>query len=374
MKRATMYRAIIIVLILLHPFIAYSVRTLPKNPVVHSVDIEFNGETLKGYFLIIDSRTNEEKSLHLKNKSIDGTVIVFFQGHAQRPDDVSTFTSKLALESKSGIVIVPVCDTPFGKKEELHGDKGKIVILMEMIRYALSFCSMDVKNYSLHDMPVTINNKTIPIDESTTKVQISAVGWSHGAILARMMAGTYDSIKNLVQICPAGFKPWSKNQCVASCCVLSSFNWESIRISTEIFKGNGKAVFSAGWGITKGITGDTIRSCNSCIYGNFNILKVFRPYKDIADVTRSERYPVKNLSNIVVIFGEDDSLFDPRDIVGKHYTSPEITDLFFKTFYPEAVGISKLHLFILPGKHIAPAIFYTEYALHTLHYIDEYNN
>ncbi|MGB4270614.1 MAG: hypothetical protein WBK20_15735, partial [Spirochaetota bacterium] len=184
MNILNIYKTVIFLLIFLHPFVVYAERTIPKNPIVQAVDVKFNEESLKGYFVIIDARTNEEKSLHLQKKSVDGTVIVFFQGHAQRPDDAYAFTSKLALQSKSGIVIVPVCDTPFGKNKEFRGDKGKIVILMEIVRYALSFYAMDVKNYSSHNIPITINHKTIPVDESTTKVEISAVGWSHGAILA----------------------------------------------------------------------------------------------------------------------------------------------------------------------------------------------
>ena len=336
--------------------------------------MKFNNEKLKGYYLIIDARTDEEKSLHLKKGTIDGTVIVFFNGHAQRSDNAFTFTSRLALKSKSGIVIVPICDTPFGKNSEFRGDKGKIIILMEMIRHALLYYNMDISNNCTEKSPVTINGNTIPVKEDTIKVNLSAVGWSHGALLARMFSSRYNCVKNLVQICPAGFLEWGDTTCTASCCLLSSFNWESIRISTEIFKGNGREVLSTGWGISKGIAGDTFRSCNSCINGNFNLLKIFRAYKDLIDASAYETgktYPVKNLSSIVVIFGQDDSLFHPEDIVGNDYVNPENTDAFFRMYYPEAVGSSRLHLFVLPGKHIAPVLFYKEYVQHTLHYIGE---
>lgn len=357
---------------------SYALRNNIKKPIVHTVTIKFNGETIKGYFTLIDTRTNEEIISNIKNHSIEGSVIIFFQGHAQRPDDAFKFTSELSRQSKSGIVIIPVCDTPYGINPHLRGDAGKIIILMEIVRYALSFYNMDVNMYEPHKEIIMVNNATIPIKDDSIKVNTMAVGWSHGALLARMFSCKYPSVTKLVQICPAGYLQLYNNKCISSCCLTSSFLWESIRISTNIFTGHASDVFSAGWGVTKGIVGDTCRSCNSCFTGNFTFLKLFRSYKDIQDATILEtgkNYPVNNnVSSIVVIFANNDSLFNPSKILHNSYTTnpnPEYMDAFFKNYFPEANNSARMHLFILPGKHIAPIIYYKEYVLHVLEYTGE---
>jgi len=367
----------IFILLLCLPCYVYAQRNLPGKPIVHSVTIEFNDEIIKGYFLLIDARTNEEKSQNMQKLALDGSVIVFLQGHAQRPDDAYKFTSQLAINSKSGIVVVPVCDTPYGTDPALRGDNGKMKILMELIRYALKYCNIDIANYS-PDSIIKINGNQVPYDKNKILTTLTAVGWSHGALLARKISSKYGSIKNLVQICPAGYIDWSKYGCMSNCCVVSAFYWESLRISTGIFKGNGNDILSAGWGITKGITGDSCRSCSTCINSNYNIFVLFRGYKDLSDVTDYEtgnNYPIHNVSSITVIFGEDDSLFNANKILNsKNSVNAEIMEKFFLTYYPEAGKNTKLHLFILPGNHLGPVLNYKDYDFHTLKYSDELKN
>lgn len=352
-----------------------SKREVKVKPNVQSVDIEFNGEHLKGYFFIVDARTNEEKLKNFEERKANGSVFILFQGHAQRADDAYKFTKELALQSKSGIVIVPLCDMPFGKDKKLRGDNGKEIILFYLIKQALMLLNMNVHE-DIQCKDIKIDGKLFKDPENAIDVKLSAVGWSHGGILARRMASKYTSFENLVQICPAGFTKWSDNSCQASCCVLSSFNWESLRIGfTETFKGHFCDVMDAGWGITKGLTADTVGSCNSCIYGNFNILKIFRPYKDIADVTLyadDTNFPVVNKKHILVIFGKDDSLFDDEKLLKYDKNNEVIKEQFFSKYYEQSIiSNTKLDVRILPGKHIGPITHYNIYVNTILTFLEE---
>ncbi|HRR61253.1 MAG TPA: hypothetical protein P5547_09975, partial [Spirochaetota bacterium] len=107
-----MKKLIVLFIVFIFPAYAFAQRQVDKKPVVHTVTIEFNGETIKGFYCFIDARSNEEKSSNVENKALHGSVILFLQGHAQRADDAYKFTSQMALTSKSGVVIVVVCDTP----------------------------------------------------------------------------------------------------------------------------------------------------------------------------------------------------------------------------------------------------------------------
>jgi len=71
-------------------------RALPKKPATRKVKVSFNGETLSAYYAVTDSRTSDEKWLNQKNGRLSGPVIVFFQGHAQRPADIFPFTAELS--------------------------------------------------------------------------------------------------------------------------------------------------------------------------------------------------------------------------------------------------------------------------------------
>lgn len=350
-------------------------REVQVKPNVQNVDIEFNGEYLKGYLFIIDARTDEEKLKNFNERNANGSVFIFFQGHAQRADDAYKFTKELALKSKSGITIVPLCDTPYGKNKDLRGDNGKEIILFYLIKYALKSLNMNVDE-EIQCKDIKIDGKSFVDLTNSIKVKLTAIGWSHGGLLARRMASSYTSFENLIQICPAGFTQWPDNSCQASCCVLSSFNWESLRIGfSETFKGHFCDVMGAGWGITKGLTGDTVRSCNSCIYGNFNILKIFRPYKDIADVTLyadDNNFPVVNKKHILVIFGEDDSLFDDEKLLKYDKNSEIIKEQFFSKYYEKSViSNTKLDVRILPGKHIGPITHYDIYVDSIVTFLDE---
>lgn len=349
-------------------FSAYSAeqRSIPPLPEVTDFKVEFNGDSLKGYYLLLDFRTRDEKERDLKTKSLAGDVILFTHGHAQRADDSYALTSKLAAWSKSGIVIIPICDTPFGLQKEWRGDRGKTVILMEIARHALAGSGIAVKNYRpLTDIKVTINKKetNVPAPDAI-QAKLSLIGWSHGSILARSLANAYpDSADSLVQMAPAGFVDWGSEYITGTACLMSNFAFESSCIGLGIFRGEGAEIFDSGWGLTKGLTGDAFRSCPSCISGNFSCLKPFRNLKDAKDCTLladDRNLPVPGLKNITVLYGSDDSLFQYDDHAGikdPEKVTPEEKNLFFERFYPSAVRSgAKCTLKVLPGNHIGPVV------------------
>jgi hypothetical protein len=82
--------------------------------------------------------------------------------------DAYKFSSKLALQSRSGIVVIRVCDTPYGTDKTWRGNRGKDVILMEMIRGLLATKGISIDGYHpLTDMPVVLKGIEEPAAQFT---------------------------------------------------------------------------------------------------------------------------------------------------------------------------------------------------------------
>jgi len=245
-----------------------SERKAPSKISTMDFAVKFNGGYTKAQCLYMDLRTDEEKKSNAADGKLDGPVILFLHGHSQRPGNGLNFTSQLCKSSKSGIIVIPVSDTPFGRDPKWRSDDGKDVILMELTRYILQKNGFTTDSYRpLTDSKVDITahiTATSPTTHETTPqipVKLMTVGWSHGGILARRLASRYpDLVTDLVQITPAGFEHWGRNGCIRTGCLMSAFNWESLRIGTGIFRGEARQVFDAGWGVAKGQVGDTTRS------------------------------------------------------------------------------------------------------------------
>ncbi len=357
------------------------VRVIPKNTSVQSVEIEFNGDYIKGSYRVVDARTEKEKEENRSSNKLYGPVITFFHGHLQRADDASVLIDELALKSKSGIVIVPISYTPFGKKQKYRGDKGKDYILMGIIRYALEKKGIDVEGYvPLSVDTVKINGKLVEIPQTSDnyiKTTLLGMGWSHGGLLARRMVSRYPGAYTaLAQMATSGYYDWGHKSCIAPSCILMNFSWEGAGISLGLFRGEASEIFGATWGITKGFFGDTFRSVPSCIWGNFHPFKPLRSYQDVQDVTdvlTDKNFPVSQVSHIVVMLGESDDLFSAEDVTG---IEDKITDdklkLFWEKFYPSAVSNGAKFTFrVLPGNHIGPFVHYKKYAYEALKGTDQ---
>ena len=336
-----------------------------------SVSVRFNGECIKSFYKIFDARSTEEKTRTAKEGKLDGSVTVFFHGHARRPDDADEFMSHFARRSRSGIIVIPVCDTPFGRDSKWRGDDGKDVVLMEVTRHVLEHRGFSIHSYA----PIT--EKSVSIKERETpsrpyhdpvSVSILAVGYSHGAILARRFASRYPStVTGLAHITPAGYVNWGNGSCLSSGCLTTGFSLESMRIGMGIFTGDAGHVGRAAWGVIRGFSGDCIRSYGSCLYGNPNPLKTGRSYCDIRDCAQyidDSNAPVTHIAAITVIFGQKDTLFNFRRM--GIITPGEITQKdekkFWNTYYPSsAENGTKLTLKLLPGNHIGLQTHYREY-------------
>jgi pimeloyl-ACP methyl ester carboxylesterase len=334
-------------------------RSLPSLVRVESLSVGFNEETIRAFCLFLDARSSEEREADARRGSPAGPVIVFFQGHAQRPDDAYGFTSKLALLSKSGMVIIPVCDTPFGTDPSLHGDNGKDVILMEIVRFVLAREGIAVSGYTPRsDARVTVDS-VHPVNEDNTQgTKLASVGWSHGGILARRFAHAYPgSVCWLGQVCPAGYEHWGPWR------LTGRFAKESIEITSRIFSGHAADALRSGWGFTKGFTGDFFRSVLAAVVDR-DAGKVGRVFKDIKDCTLycdSSRFKANQLQHIAVIFGKEDSCMnqwrqfeikDPDAI--KKDELKRFQEKFFSDMSDAEGGIT---LRILPGSHLAPVLY-----------------
>jgi len=369
----TLYYIINLVSILsiffINPAVAMN-RQISQKPDVRKWQIQFNREKLSSYAVVYDVRTPEEKRQHLAQGRVNGNVILLIHGQQQRPQIAYDFVSSLALNSKSGIVVVPVVDTPYGKDSHWRGDMGKIVILLEMTRYLLAPDGIRLTGYKkITDMPVMIDNQEaresnidafLPI---STKLTI--MGWSHGGLLARRIASAYPgTIMGLAQITPAGYFNWGFTRVDKTSCLLSYFFVECLNIAKGIFTGEFFKVTEATWGLSSGTIGDSLRSPSTCLTSHFHILKPFRPIRDMRDCTVFADHsvaPVSHLKHIVVMFGASDFVFHPTNacLPGE---SSEITDkhltTFWNTYYKSTdPQHTRRTVTILPGNHIGPMAY-----------------
>lgn len=343
----------------------------PARPFTESgaFSVRFNGDWLKAYYKFFDARSDIEKKENSSSGQLSGAAIIFFHGHAQRPDNADEFITRLVCDSKSGILIIPVCDTPYGSDPAWRGDSGKDAILMEVSRLVLGKHGISIQNYTpLASPKIEIGDADKINIRGEITAPVLSIGYSHGAILARRCASKYPaSVEGLVQICPAGYIHWGDNSCLTGPKLFASFSWESMRIGTGYFKGEGIEVTSAGLGIVRGVGGDCLRSAGSCALGGFNPLKAARPMRDIKECATyldDSNFPVGHLKSITVLFGENDSLFPYRaaGIANPKSVSPEEAGRFFEKFYPSALkNGANLSLRVLPGNHIGLQIYPTEY-------------
>jgi pimeloyl-ACP methyl ester carboxylesterase len=331
-------------------------RSVPKDPRVESLSIGFNGEEIRGFLLCVDSRTGQEKQADAKRGSPAGPVLVFFHGHAQRPDDAYGFTSRLALLSRSGLVVVPVCDTPFGADPVFHGDSGKDIVLMEMVRYALARQGFAVAGFTQQTgIPVTVNSVPVSSPTSSGCTMLVSTGWSHGGILARRFAHAHPgSVRSLGQVCPAGYERWS------AWGLTGRFSYECLRIAAKMGDGHAGQTFSSAWGFTKGIAGDFFRSVPGAVIDlkPARLGRIFTDVGDCAAYTDSSFFMAAHLHRIAVIFGADDSCMDPRRQLGVEVTDglrAEDSIRFARTFFADMPDPGRVSLRVLPGTHLAPA-------------------
>jgi hypothetical protein len=338
--------------------------TVPPKPESRKLTVTFNGEKLNAYTMMFDSRSAQQK---LKDKTLSklgGDAIIFFQGHGQRPKDCYKFTEALGMQSLSGIVVIPVCDTPYGKDPAWRGDKGKMAVLMAVTRYLLNEQGISVDGYApITDMEILVDGKPIIKKPDNIRTKLCSVGWSHGGILAREFAHYYPgAVEGLSTVCSAGYKKWS-----GTCHLMARFSWEGMRIGTLTFSRYAGDALGAGWGITCGITGDAARSVTDSI-SSCQASKLGRSCRNINDCTSyldDTNAKVDTVKNIVVIFGRNDTCMDAKEYGIKNLDKPEVMEItgFWKTYYPSNVeNGSGLSFWILPGTHIGPITNFDAYA------------
>lgn len=355
-------------------------RIIRRKPRTRTVSVQFNGEHLKAFYLVIDARTPAEKWHDKARGSLSGPVIVYFQGHSQRPEALWPFTTELARLSRSGIVVIPVSDTPYGTDPSWRGDAGKTALLMEVARYALKRHGIDFTGYeSPYPEPIIVDRREMgPRYRVKNAIQATSVsfGWSHGCSLARRFASTYPTlVTDLVQLCPSGYTPWGDQRFTGPARLLSRFMIEcgniSLRGATHPHK-----CFGSGWQIVKGNVGDSFRSVGSLRGGNKHLMKPFRNLRDLKEcawLLDHRNTPLAHLEHISVIFARNDSLFDFFEIMGrrrKQGLEPSFIHAFWSRFFGDVdPRRTTLTLRMLPGDHIAPYVhnrLYPEVALRSI--------
>ncbi len=337
------------------------------------LDLTFNGENIQGMGLFIDRRTDEQKIRNAETGHLDGDVIIYLHGHGQQPKYGFNMTSLLADRSRSGIVFIPHVYTPFGCERQWRGDKGKLVLLMAIARYCLAKKGLEIADVNtVCDLPVSIKERQPLLAQSSNKPKIKCkltlVGWSHGGLLGRRFANAYPGcVNNLAQMTPAGFESWGPRPW-AGVNLFANFMVEVGLISLMIFKGHLKHPLIAGVAILRGTMSDSLYAMVSYVKSKSRSpLKLARAYIDIEQcsyVATDSNAPVGTLNNLVVLFGESDSVFEARNALkGVDLKSnAESSKRLFEKYYPSALqnGVS-CSFKVLPGNHIAPLVHAERY-------------
>ena len=340
------------------------------------LDISFNGEKIHGLGLFIDRRTQEQIKRNKNEGCLDGDIIIYLHGHGQQPKYGVNFSSLLAERSRSGIVFIPHVYTPFGTKQKWRGDRGKLVLLMEITRFCLEKKGLHIANVKqVCDLPIKIKDSKPSLIKSESALSIACgitlVGWSHGGLLARRFANAYPTcVNNLAQVTPAGFESWGPKSW-AGLNLVVNFMVEVGLISLTVFKGSIKQPLIAGVAIIRGIVADSVYAFISVVKSrSFSPFKLLRAYVDIQQCSMlmtDKNVPVTALNNIVVLFGETDSVFEAKNALKgiDIKTESNVSNVLFNKFFPSAVASGTHCSFkVLPGNHLAPLI-------HTERYVDE---
>jgi hypothetical protein len=349
---------------------------LLKN--VDKYRIEFNGEILTGQVLILDVRSDAKKQRNKRQGALDGDVLVFFHGHGQLPRFGYEFSSLLAKKSSSGIVIIPQVYTPHGKDKTLRGDKGKLIILKKLVEASLS--KLDITaDFKEDDKAIKLSPfifRRLEVDQflhkPNLKTKLTLIGWSHGGLLARHFAHKYPKVvKNLAQITPAGYESWGQTN-FAGLNLSFHFMIEVMFISTMVLRGQIKYPLIAGWAILRGVVGDSVSAFLYFFRAPLNPGRLFRAYMDIAHcsiVASDDNLPVQGLENIVVLYGEKDSVFEARNALpGVDLSQITLAEKrLFQKYYPSALEEGTRCSFnLLPGNHIGPLVYAQEYVTRVL--------
>jgi len=328
-------------------------RALPGRRAVWKLSVTFNGETLQGYVLAIDARSAQERDVDAMRKAPAGPVVVFFPGHAQRPGDAPGFTLSLARGSSSGIVVVPVCDTPYGIDRTLRGDAGKEAVLMAIVRHACGRLGVMVNDGGAPGQAVIVEDGGGHAPGESMHARLAVVGWSHGALLARRFAHAYrDAVVCLGQVCPAGYARWGGLE------LAGRFVRESLGMARREHAQWPQLARSA-WGFTRGMCGDLARSVAGAVRERMpaKLLRVFRDIEDCTVFCQSPSFCASHLDRIAVIFARDDTCMSPARLLGCDPVlgvSERDIERFRERFFSDVTDPARIRLRILPGTHAAP--------------------
>lgn len=312
----------------------------------------FNGEVLNAWCGVADARPAGG------GLAPGVPVSVFFTGHAQRPLDARRFTGELARLSRSGLVIMPVMDTPCGTDARYHGDRGKVVMLMALIEAVLAERGLAVAGAPA--LPVEVLG--VPgVQAGLVAVSLQVVGWSHGGLLARRFASAYpQSVVGLGQVCPAGYHHWPSWPKL-----VLDFVRESRRIAPMLLGPQAPDVLRANCGILRGLIGDAGRGLIAALRrGDLGpARRCIRDIEDCNELLDDANCPLERHQRVSVVFGLDDTVITAKLPGFRDCGQPQAAeiDAFGRRYYAGLAG-GQLSLSFLRGNHLAPVTSCREYA------------
>lgn len=283
--------------------------------------VEVAGERIGYYLYEIDARTAEQRKRNARQRSLDGNLIVYIPGHAQRATTAKRLQAALIKRSESKMIWSIDIDPP------RNGDPAKAEALIQIIKERTGLASLRMGSQELG---------------AEAPFGITLIGWSHGGAEALRAANAAPALfQHVAALCPAGLTERTLRELVVS------FSRESIRIGwnivrTSLSESTSGLIFGAD--LLRGILTDLFRTRS--------------PRRLIRDV----RWAGKKLvgedyvydGTVVVLFGESDSVIRWKDVFPECQHPDDIDQVLMEYRKRDFPRVRSVKVQVLEGNHMAP--------------------
>jgi pimeloyl-ACP methyl ester carboxylesterase len=284
-------------------------------------EVEIAGDRIGYDLYAIDGRTREQREKNEKDGALDGNLIVFIPGHAQRAATAKRLHAAIIARSASKVLWSIDVDPP------RNGDPAKAEALIKIIhsKAGQGFFKADLEEQGVEP-----------------PFNISIIGWSHGGAEALRAANIAPALfQHVTALCPAGLIERSLRDLIVS------FLMETIRIGWRSMRtgfSNSRASLIFGADLLRGVLTDLYRS------------------RSLRRLIHDARWAGKKLvgreftyeGTVVVLFGESDTVIRWRDVFPECQHPGDIDPILDEYRKRDFPLVRSIKVQVLEGNHMAP--------------------
>jgi pimeloyl-ACP methyl ester carboxylesterase len=298
--------------------------------------VEVAGERIGYYLYEIDARTAEQRERNARQRSLDGNLIVYIPGHAQRATTAKRLHAELIAQSASKVIWSVDIDPP------RNGDPAKAEALVQIIkeRTGQGFLGADSKEQVVEP-----------------PFGITLIGWSHGGAEALRAANAAPALfQHVAALCPSGLTERSLRELVLS------FSRESIRIGWNIVR---TSLSESTAGLVFGA--DLLRGILTDLFRTRSARRLIGDARWAGKKLVGEDYAYDG--TVVVLFGESDSVIRWKDVFPDCQHPDDIDQALTEYRKKDFPRVRSVKVQVLEGNHMAPetsAPVYIKTAFHLM--------